>query len=135
MEKYLYSYPLIGGRMFCSFSFKESDRRQGNCGTHKSCSALTPADLFAEAGQRSTSVGTKSAHTCVRPMGTTALTCSQAHLAASRLAGGWIWRPSIQPRQGKGGMSRSWCRAPCWKISSPGKGDVTRACSHRTMLN
>lgn len=47
MEKRLYSYPLIGSRMFCSFSFKESDRRRGNCGTHRAA-LLSPRLIWAQ---------------------------------------------------------------------------------------
>lgn len=69
--------------------------------------ALTGATLLshqlicAQSQGRDSPVGMRSAQTCVRPVGTAVLAHSQAHLDASRLAGEWLWRPSIQPRQGQ----------------------------------
>lgn len=99
VENHLYSYPLIGSRIFCKLSFKESERQRGNC------VALTGAALLPH---RLTCVQSRAeihlcenAQTHVRPMGITVLACSQVHLKNSRLAGVWLWWPRVQPRKGQ----------------------------------
>lgn len=96
VEKYLYSYPLIGSRMFCHFSVKDSERQRGNCValmraallSHWLICVQSRAEIHLCGNEVCTDLHEANGHH---------LTCSQAHLQPPGWWEGGYGGPAFSP--------------------------------------